>query len=155
MIARAMRFLAASNPAATDLGLLLLRLVFGGMLCIGHGLGKLQSFPAGADKFPDPLGVGHTLSMGAAIFGEVFCAAAVAVGLLTRLAALQVVFTMGVAAIVVHAGAPVFMPATGAREPAVIYLTAFLVIVLAGPGRFSIDGLIAERLAQIHANRRS
>lgn len=154
MFARMMRFLAASNPAATDLGFLLLRLVFGGMLCLGHGLGKLQNFPAGADKFPDPLGVGHTFSMGAAIFGEVFCAAAVAVGLLTRLAALQVAFTMGVAVIMAHAGAPLFMPATGAREPAMIYLTAFLVILFAGPGRFSIDALFVQWSTQMQESKR-
>lgn len=128
-----------------SVGLLLLRLVFGGFMAIGHGWGKLMSFGEVADKFPDPLGIGSRLSMGSAIFCEFVCAMLVVLGLATRVAVLPLVFTMGVAAFIVHGGDPLFMSGGAAKEPALVYLVAFAVLFFTGPGRFSLDGLIGKR----------
>ena len=122
-----------------SLGLLLFRIVFGGFMLVGHGWGKLMSFSEKATTFPDPLGIGPELSMGSAIFCEVVCAALVVLGLATRFAVLPLVFTMVIAAFVVHGGDPLFMGNGAAKEPALIYLTAYALLFFTGPGCFSVD----------------
>ncbi len=133
------------NSFLPSVGLLLHRLVFAGFLLVGHGWGKLMSFSEKAGTFPDPLHIGHQLSMASAIFCEVVCSALVVLGLATRIAVLPVVFTMGVAAFIIHADAPLFMGGGAAKEPALLYLSAFAILFFTGAGRFSLDGLIGKR----------
>lgn len=134
---------APAHATPTSLGLLILRIAAGGFMAVGHGYGKLTT--GDASKFPDPLGIGSHLSFYGAVGAEFFCALLVALGLLTRLAALPCIFTMLVAAGVVHAKDPFFMTgAGGSKEPAMLYLCMFLAIALAGPGRFSIDRVLAR-----------
>jgi putative oxidoreductase len=125
-----------------DAGLLIHRLVFGGFMFIGHGLQKIQMFGSDISKFPDPLGIGNTLSFYGCMAGEVLGPILIALGLFTRLAAIPAIFTMGVAAFVIHASDPFFMAGGGSKEPALIYLAAFLTIALTGPGRYSADNFI-------------
>ena len=68
------KFLFTSQPEgnAISLFLLALRILFG-VLLLSHGIQKWTNFSAMSGSFPDPLGVGSTLSLGLAIFGEVFC----------------------------------------------------------------------------------
>ncbi|MBD3223468.1 MAG: DoxX family membrane protein [Caldithrix sp.] len=130
------------TDVSPSLGLLLHRLVFGGFMVFGHGLPKLLSFNAKAPQFADPLGMGPELSMAAAVFSEVFCGLCVMAGLATRLAVLPLMFTMLVAAFVVHGGDPFFLPASGAKEPALLYLSAFVLLLITGPGRYALDRLV-------------
>lgn len=129
------------NPGPTDLwtsiGLLILRLVAGGIMVYSHGWQKLTSFSQAAGKFPDPIGIGNELSMALAVGAEVGAAALVVIGLFTRLAALPLAFTMIVAAFVVHGGDPL-----AKKEMALLYLTIFATIGCTGAGRFSIDGAV-------------
>ncbi|MFN7020960.1 MAG: DoxX family protein [Phycisphaerales bacterium] len=135
--------MSATSPQATSLGLLVLRLVAGGFMAVGHGLGKLRG--GNASAFPDPLGIGSTLSYYGAVTSEVLCASLVAAGLFTRLACLPLMFTMGVAALVVHGKDPLFMSGGTAKEPALIYLAMYVVILLCGPGRYSVDAGVLGR----------
>lgn len=132
------------NGILPSIGLLLNRLVFGGFMLYGHGWSKLMSFSEQASNFPDPLGIGNTASMAAAIFGEVVCSALVVLGVATRVSALPLVLTMGVAAFVVHADAALFMGDGAAKEPALLYLAAGALLFFTGAGRFSIDGIISR-----------
>lgn len=125
---------------APSIGLLLLRLGAGPMLAFGHGWGKLVAFADKAATFPDPLHIGHRASMACTIGAELFCSLLVALGLGTRPAAAIAAFTMGVAAFVVHAGAPF-----ARRELALAYLLPFLGLVFTGAGRFSVDARIRGR----------
>lgn len=128
-----------------DLGLLIARVSFGGMMLLAHGLPKFQKYSVISDKFPDPLGVGSPLSLSLAIFSELFCSILVILGLGTRLAATQLIITMGVAAFIVHSGDPFFAaPGQKSKEFALMYLTAFLMIFLTGPGRLSLDSMIVS-----------
>jgi putative oxidoreductase len=129
-----------------SLGLLILRLGIGGYM-MSHGWGKLQMVLAGDfDKFGDPLGLGSGLSLVMVVMAEFFCALLVMLGLATRLAAAPIVFSMGVAAFVVHASDPWTMQPVGAsKEPALLFLIPFLALVFTGAGLFSIDGLIWPR----------
>lgn len=64
-----------------------------------------------------------------------------AIGLLTRPAALTVLITMLVAAFVRNAGAPF-----GDRELALLYGIAALLFLLAGAGRYSLDAQLRRKV---------
>lgn len=117
-----------------SVGLLMLRVGTGASMALGHGWGKFANFSSIAATFPDPLGVGHKLSLGLAVFAELFCASALILGLGTRFAAAVLAFTMGVAAIMVHEGDPF-----AKRELAVVYFVAFAAAACLGGGAFSLD----------------
>lgn len=142
MIRSALAWLTdARRRALESTALLLLRLGAGGTMLFAHGLGKLTSFGEKASTFPDPLGVGNTLSMALAVFAEFFCAALVVLGLGTRLALIPLITTMLVAMLLVHGGDP-----WARKEPAFVYLIMFGTLLLAGPGRWSVDAQVVERL---------
>jgi putative oxidoreductase len=131
----------------TDIGLLLLRVAFGGMMAIGHGWPKFVKFRGDPGNFPDPLGIGSTMSFYGAVGAELVCGAMLVVGVLTRIAALPLAFTMIIAAFVVHKSDPFFMGGGAAKEPAVMYLCAYLAVLLLGPGRFSLDHILLKKRA--------
>jgi putative oxidoreductase len=140
---------SGAEALGRDLGLLGGRVALGGMMLLAHGLPKLQNFGAYSAKFPDPLGVGSPISMALAILAEFGCSALVIVGLGTRLATSQLIATMGVAAFLVHGGDPFFAaPGDPSKEFALVYLAGFALLFFTGPGRFSIDHLIAKKATQ-------
>ncbi len=123
-------------PRSTDFALLVLRVWLGLTLLLNHGLAKLTGFSELATKFPDPLGVGSTLSLVLAVLGEVVCAALLTVGAFTRFAAVGIAITMGVAFFMVHGGK---LANPGSGELALIYLAGAVTLLLAGGGRFGLD----------------
>ena len=125
-----------------DLGLLLLRLSFGGLM-LTHGIPKLLGFAEKADGFPDPIGLGSAVALSLAVFAEVVCAAMVVLGAFTRLAVVPLIVTMAVAAFIIHADDPL-----GRKELALLYLGAYLAIGLLGAGRFSVDARLPKRFAR-------
>jgi putative oxidoreductase len=142
---------------ANSIGLLVLRLGLGGYL-VTHGWGKLQMLLAGNfAQFGDPIGLGATPSLVLVMFAEFVCALLVVIGLATRFAAVPVVIAMGVAAFVAHGsdpwtmeqGARLFMEGKaqfwGSKQPALMFLFAFLALIFTGAGRLSVDGLLRSR----------
>jgi len=129
----------STSDRLTDAGLLLLRVSFGLSLALGHGWQKLTHFGEMSAGFPDPVGLGSALGLGLMTFAEFFCSLAVVAGLATRLAAIPPIIGLGVALTVFHAADP-----WQKKELAFIYLLAYSTIVVAGPGRFSLDSLIAN-----------
>ncbi|HEX9793558.1 MAG TPA: DoxX family protein [Planctomycetota bacterium] len=125
-----------------DLGLLLLRIVIGALM-VGHGLGKIGDLFGSEVVFPDPIGLGAQTSLALAAGAETFGALLVLIGLCTRFAALPVVFTMGVAAFVVHRE-DVF----GDGELALVYAATYAALVFTGPGRWSVDGHLSRKRAR-------
>jgi len=119
-------------PRSTNFGLLVLRLWLGLTLLFNHGLGKLVHHAVWSGRLPDVLHVGAHLNLALIVFAEVVCAALVAVGVATRLAALVIVIEMAVAFFGVHHGALAMGPGSG--ELPFLYLGGFLTIVLAGGG---------------------
>lgn len=140
MMASILRFLFPIKPEGAFEARLLLaaRIVFG-ILLMSHGLAKWSHFGELSTTFPDPLGVGHRTSLVLAIFAEVFCSAGFVIGLFYRLALLPMIFTMCVAFFAVHGGA-----AFAERELAFVYLVLFVLMYVAGPGKYSLDRLFAE-----------
>jgi putative oxidoreductase len=132
-----------SNHRSADIGLLILRVGAGVMLLLGHGWGKLMHFSERVGSFADPIHLGPQASFMLVVFAEVFCSALVAVGLMTRLAVIPLVIFFLVAGLIQHADDP-----WNRKELAFLFLVAFLPLLFTGPGRFSIDALIAKRKAE-------
>jgi putative oxidoreductase len=126
-------FSPGSDSAFTSLGLLILRLWLGLAMFFNHGLEKLSHFGVMSSKFPDPLGIGAAPSLALVTFAETAGALLLAMGLLTRFAALTLVIDLGVAFIMVHKAV------TGMGELAFIYSAGYVTLLLAGAGRFSLD----------------
>lgn len=129
-------------PSSVDLGLLVLRLSFGLGLVALHGWGKLGTYAERSQRFADPFGIGSPASLALAIFAEVVCAILITLGLFTRAAALVCVINMSVAFFYAHGGR---LTGQGNGELAFAYLTAFLVLLIAGAGRYSLDGKAGAR----------
>ncbi|XCF04829.1 DoxX family protein [Tamlana crocina] len=119
----------------TDLGLLILRVGFSGMM-LSHGIPKINMLFLSPIKFADPIGLGETTSLVLTLIGEVLAPILVLVGFKTKWATIPVIITMLVAAFVVHLSDPI-----GTKEKALLYLFAFLAILIAGPGHYSYDGI--------------
>ena len=124
----------------TDMGLLVLRAGFA-LLMLGHGVGKFLDLMQGkGGNFPDPLGVGSTVSLGLAVLGEFVCPLLILAGYRTRLFAIPTLVTMLVAAVLFHRGDPF-----AERELAVVYAVGFLAIAILGGGGLSLDGVLGKK----------
>lgn len=133
------KFLFPSKPDGTAISLLLLafRILFG-ILLMTHGIQKWTSFSVMSTSFPDPLGVGSSVSLGLAIFAELFCSVGFIFGALYRLALIPMIFTMGMAFFVILGSSPF-----ATRELAFIYLAVFVLMYIVGPGKYSVDHFIS------------
>jgi putative oxidoreductase len=127
------------SQSAFNLATLLLRVGFGLLICIDHGLAKLMHFSNQEAIFFDPFHIGHRWSLVLTLFAEVFCSILLVLGLFTRVAALVLVIEMAVAAVLFHKGQSLSL-----HEPALLYLAAFFSILLVGPGRISVDGAMGK-----------
>ncbi|MDO1500741.1 DoxX family protein [Winogradskyella maritima] len=116
-----------------DLGLLILRLGFGGLM-LTHGIPKLEMLND-PSSFGDPIGLGSTISLILCLIGEVLAPALLIIGFKTKLAAIPAAITMAVAAFVVHGNDPLQN-----KEMALLYLITFTALIFTGAGRYSIDG---------------
>ena len=124
-----------------DLGLLLLRATFGLYMALGHGWGKIVGGPeqwAGLGGTMEIFGLGFAPTFWGfmAAVAEFVGALLIALGLLTRPAALLLVVNMGVAATAHMSGA-----IDGSPESALLYGFVFLSLLLIGPGKYSVDEL--------------
>jgi putative oxidoreductase len=120
----------------TSLGLLILRIGPAALLFYGHGLGKVTRFGERLHRFSDPIGLGPEVSFVLVVIAEVVCAALVALGLWTRLAAMPIVIFAIVAVFFQHWGDP--FPK---KELPLLYGMIALTLAFTGPGTFSLDAL--------------
>ena len=126
------------SAGAFNFAMLLLRLVFG-ILLMNHGYGKLVHFNETAQHMPSLFGIGSTITTALVVFAEFFCALFVALGLFTRLACIPVIICMGYALFKAHNGT-VF----GQGEMATLFMTAYFTLLIIGPGKISVDGMIGK-----------
>ena len=130
-------------------GLLAIRVVFGGALVL-HGLQKIGAPTTWMNGFgpqapPAPLQF-------LAFFSEFAGGLALLFGLLSPFAALGVLSTMAVAALVAHGADPwVGGPGQKSKEAALGYFAFALLMLLSGPGRLSLDALLFGRKRAIGA----
>lgn len=130
---------AGTAGGALSLGLLVLRLAFSVAL-MTHGFAKFRNFGELSGSFADPLGFGSGVALSLAVFAELFCPVAVALGLLERLAVLPILVTMAFAFFGVHGGS------LAKGETPFLHLAAFAALFVSGPGKYSLDALLGKRL---------
>ena len=106
-----------------------------------HGFGKLMGFSEIAPKFPDPLGLGSTLSLALVVGSELFGALLLALGLFTRWSSFSLLFTMLVATFITHGPDPFKV-----KELAFLYALVFLLFTVAGGGKYSLDTLLRKKI---------
>jgi putative oxidoreductase len=128
-------------PNSISLVILFLRICVG-VFMLTHGIGKLLML-IGDDpiKFANPIGVGNTASLVLAVFAEVFCSVFLIIGFATRITAIPLLITMLVAAIIVHSDDPF-----SSKELPLLYSSIYIVIAIAGAGKYSIDNWISMKL---------
>ena len=136
-------FHRAARGRAESLGLLLLRLVVG-VAFMHHGWTKIQN-PLGwmGSKSATP-GILQAL----AALSEFGGGLAWVIGLLVPLASFGILCTMAVA-VSHHLGqGDPFVGRGASYEPALVYASVAVLLLLVGPGRFSLDHLIFGRRAR-------
>jgi putative oxidoreductase len=136
-------FAPAKNSPSANFALLVLRVWIGVEMMVVHGVDKLMNFSTYAQDFQDPLGVGRTASLALVIFAEVVASMFLVAGLFTRLAALVLIIDMTVAFVFVHKCA---LSGSNNGELAFLYLLAYVVLFLAGPGRVSADKILFGKI---------
>jgi putative oxidoreductase len=129
-----------NTTTAPDVALCWLRITGVLMLLLVHGLPKLFNFEHELGLIEDPFGLGARLTLSLAIFAEVFCPILIALGLLTRLATLPVLFLLVVSVIWVH---PEWSLAEG--QFAWLLLIIFSTILVGGSGRLALGTSLSHR----------
>ena len=129
--------LAAFQAAWTPQALAALR-IMAALLFLAHGTQKLFGFPA-SERVMDSL---PPLMLVAGLL-EAVGGALVAVGLFTRPVAFILSGMMAVAYFMAHAPRG-FFPASNGGDGAILFCFIFLYLFFAGPGAWSLDGLMAR-----------
>ena len=120
--------------------LILILRVFFGLLFFTHGIDKMLNFNSLVDSYPDILGFGSYMTLMVTIFCEFCCSLFLITGRLVRVMTIPMIIAMGVAFFDVH---DAMMPE---GELALIYFITFIILLLVGPGRFSLDYLIDTKI---------
>ncbi|MCJ7935853.1 MAG: DoxX family protein [Chryseobacterium sp.] len=129
-----------SSSILKDIVLFAVR-VFVGFAMLAHGYPKLQMLLAGGKiEFFDFMGLGPQISLILTVFAEFVCSILLILGLFTRVSLGFLIFTMVIAAFVVH-GADPFEK----REMSLIYLSVYLLLMALGAGKISVDHMIEKR----------
>ena len=123
---------------AFNLAMFLLR-IGAGVLMMPHGYDKLVHFAEKKHTFINFLGMGSTMSLALVIFAEFFCSLFLILGLFTRLFVLPLIIAMAVALFKAHHGE--FL---GDGSHAALFLSSYLALLLCGPGKASVDGLVGK-----------
>jgi putative oxidoreductase len=131
-------FSTKHSAGAINTALFLLRIVAGALM-LKHGYDKLSHFDTLHSKFMNFMGIGSTASLVLAIFSEFFCSLLLILGLFTRLACIPLIISISVALFKIH-DADFF----GKGEVDSLFLISFIVILLIGPGKASVDKLIGK-----------
>jgi len=129
----------AYSDGAFNFALLVQRVVTGLLLLFNHGLPKISGYYTLVGNFYDPLRIGHRLSLILVILAELFCSMFIILGLFTRIAAMVIVINLSVAVFIAQHGDPLKNVELGA-----MYLTSVFTIMILGPGRVSVDGMMGK-----------
>ncbi|MEK6480343.1 DoxX family protein [Catalinimonas sp. 4WD22] len=125
------------NAPGTDIGLLILRVFAGLALAFGHGLGKVPP-SEGFMGMVSNLGLPPFFAWGSTL-AEFGGGILLAIGLLTRPAALLIVLNMATAVFLAHAD-----QGFGEREKALLFAFIAIQFLFSGAGKYSIDARIGK-----------
>ncbi len=127
------------NSGSFHVSMLLLRIFAGVLMIFNHGLPKLMEYSTRKNEFYHFMGMSSQFSLTLAIFAEFFCSTLVLLGLFTRLSVIPLIITMLVAIFGAGAGKPLLQ-----SELAIQYVVIYIVLLLCGPGKISVDRMISK-----------
>lgn len=127
------------NKTLLDCVLFFVR-IFVGVAMLTHGFPKLMMLFSGKIEFMSFIGLSPKTSLVLAVLAEVLCSLFIIMGLFTRFTVLPLITTMLIAIFVMHGEDPF-----AKKELALLYLFHYLLILVAGPGSFSIDRMISKK----------
>lgn len=129
------------NTYFESIGLLIVRIIVGAFM-LTHGFGKLMILLDGAyAMFPDPLGIGASASLFLIVLAEFLCSIFLILGVATRLSSIPLLTGMLVAGLIVHGADPF-----ASKELSLLYGSVYMMLIITGPGKYSIDQLIFNAL---------
>jgi putative oxidoreductase len=105
-----------------------------------HGLPKMDKFADTPVQFMEVFGMSHFLSLSLAVFAEVICSLFILLGFATRLAVIPLIITMLVVVFYIHADDPF-----GKQEMGLHYLLTYIMLLIMGSGKYSIDNLLYKK----------
>jgi len=138
-----MQVLSAKIPGESQVSAFILgfRVLVAFAMIRTHGWKKLTDFEGTVAHIPDPFGIGGDLSAVVSILANVVFALFVAVGFFTRAAALFILSVTVTGFFVVHWGDP-----WPVKDVPLMYSVTFLLILLLGPGKYSLDHVLSQKL---------
>ncbi|MET0465848.1 MAG: DoxX family protein [Chitinophagaceae bacterium] len=141
---RAIYLITSVYPAATafHLTMLVFRVLVSVQLMTTHGLKKLGVGVEQAENIPNPLGLPGQLNNYFATAANLFFPVLVIVGFLTRVASLPVLAVTMTGYFVLH-----WHDSLPEKDMPFMYSLSFLLILVLGPGKYSLDYLIHKKTA--------
>ena len=116
-----------------NIGLLLFRTGLSVSIFVSHGYSKVSNIFIGNWDFPNPVGLGKEAGLVLSAGAESICVLMIALGILTRLCTIPLIFTMIVATWVINGGAPFIQ-----QEKSFVYLLGWVLLFLTGPGEYTV-----------------
>jgi putative oxidoreductase len=133
------------NPTVSlqrfDLAMLFFRIFISLEMLIVHGFKKLGIGVAHAENIPNPLNLPQAFNNAFAISANIFFPFLVLIGFCTRLATLPSLAVTLTGYFVVHWNDTLLE-----KDTPFIYSVCFLLILLLGPGKYSVDNSITKKI---------
>lgn len=139
-------FIKITGYTYSNLGRLFIRL-FVGLMFMQFGIRHLVHFNTMSQSFPGALGMSHETSLIVMIVIELLCSLFIMVGFLTRLATIPPIISMVVAEHYILADmqtvSPYLIDSVQPGYLPIMFIGIYLFIILAGPGKISLDYFIS------------
>lgn len=139
-------FIKITGYTYSNLGRLFIRL-FVGLMFMQFGIRHLVHFSTMSQSFPGALGMSHETSLIVMIIIELLCSLFIMVGFLTRLATIPPIIAMVVAEHYILSDmqtvSPYLIDSVQPGYLPIMFIGIYLFIILAGPGKISLDYFIS------------
>lgn len=122
-----------------NIATLLVRISFGTLIFLNHGIPHLMNFSERSRNFYDPFHIGSRWSLLLVLFAELVCSLLLVIGLFTRLALLPLITNVAVVVFMLNKG-----KAFSESELALLYFAVFAGLLFVGPGRYSVDAAMGK-----------
>jgi len=129
------------GSVVTNASLLAFRALVAISMINTHGWKKITDIEGTMEHIPDPFGIGGQLSAYLSIGANIFLAGFVVLGVFTRLSSTGILSVTLVGFFIVHGNDP-----WPVRDVPLMYSLAFLLILVLGPGKYSLDEKISRQL---------
>ncbi|QEE50819.1 DoxX family protein [Flavobacterium alkalisoli] len=128
------------ESSVNDLALLAFRVAVSAQLIVVHGLKKLGIGVTQAENVPNPLHLPQAINQVFATSSNVIFPLFIIFGVLTRLATLPILAVTLTGYFIVHGNDPLLE-----RDVPFMYSIVFLLILILGPGKYSIDNILHRK----------